>query len=166
MGELSHGEILAKLIDQELDLERGRKTSFEQRGAWVVASSGTLVTLLFALVATITKADGFALPAVSRWSLTGALAFFVSAAVAAVSLNWPQKSSAASLDANSLKAYVSTPWATPGQNTAIEVVAVRADILEKLQRVNNRRAYLLVGALTAETVAIVAVAAGVLAVFF
>src|SRR5215212_326740 len=72
-GFRAYGEF----VKDELAAQDQRKASFEQRGLAVITTSGTLVTLLFALSALATKdSQTFALPDAARRWLNGALVFF------------------------------------------------------------------------------------------
>jgi hypothetical protein len=53
------GPIYVELLKERLQEERAHKTSLEQRGLSVITSSGTLVTLLFALAAVVTASKSF-----------------------------------------------------------------------------------------------------------
>ena len=48
-GDVEAGEIFAAVIDYELEQERARRTSLEQRAMAVVTSSGVLVSLVFGM---------------------------------------------------------------------------------------------------------------------
>src|SRR5262249_12281036 len=76
------------LLDQ-LDEERRRKTSLEQRGTAVITTSGTLVSLLFALAALITTRKQFHIPPSAQLILLLAVAFFVIAATGRLLANVP-----------------------------------------------------------------------------
>jgi hypothetical protein len=68
-----------KLIDDQLTEERATKTSLESRANGVIASAGTLTTLLFALAAVITQAKDYQLPGLAKASLVlAAVAFLIS----------------------------------------------------------------------------------------
>jgi hypothetical protein len=70
-----------------LDAEITRKTSLETRGIAVITTSGTLVTLLFGLVAVLTSSKTFAFPTQAHGWLTAALVFFVLAAGLGITSN-------------------------------------------------------------------------------
>lgn len=83
----SAGEHYSRLISEQLDNERAIKASLEQRGIAVVATAGTLVTLLFALGALVTRSQTFEPPAASVVFLLLALLAFLAASVAAIATN-------------------------------------------------------------------------------
>jgi hypothetical protein len=83
-GYAAYGEF----VKDELEAQDKRKASFEQRGLAVITTSGTLVTLLFALAALSTKsAATFTLSTAARTWLTIALALFLLSALAALRSN-------------------------------------------------------------------------------
>jgi len=83
-------EVYGQFVKDELDSQDTRKASFEQRGLAVITTSGTLVTLLFALATLSRKSGkGFVLPHTARPWLAGALILFFLAAVAALVSNAP-----------------------------------------------------------------------------
>jgi hypothetical protein len=47
-------EVYAELVDKLVDAEAARRTTLEQKASAVITTSGTLVTLLFGLVAVLT----------------------------------------------------------------------------------------------------------------
>jgi hypothetical protein len=59
--------------------ETARKSSLESRGVNVITTSGTLVTLLFGLVAVLTGSESFSLPASAHAYLIVTVILFVSA---------------------------------------------------------------------------------------
>ena len=66
------------LLRDEIAAQDQRKASFEQRGLAVIITSGTLVTLLFALAALSTKEKAtFILPGAAQDWLTAALAMLL-----------------------------------------------------------------------------------------
>src|SRR4051794_38201016 len=82
--------VYGEFIKDELDVQDKRKASFEQRGLAVITTSGTLVTLLFALAALSTKeADTFSLPHGAKVWLLIALGFFFVSALFALLTNAP-----------------------------------------------------------------------------
>lgn len=78
------GPAITGLIQDQFIQERAIKDSLESRASAVIASAGTLVTLLFALVALVTKSQQYSLPVASRFLIGVALAAFLIAAVLAI----------------------------------------------------------------------------------
>ena len=77
-------KVIMSLLETELKGEDARKTSIEGRAAGVITTSGTLVTLLFGLVAIITKLTNYQAPTSSVFAILAALVLFVAAAVVAL----------------------------------------------------------------------------------
>lgn len=76
-------EVYSGLIQSLFDAEFARKSTLEQKGSAVITTSGTLVTLLFGLVAVITGAAHFTLPRSSHpWLVAAVIAFSLSALLA------------------------------------------------------------------------------------
>jgi hypothetical protein len=62
-------KVIMSLLETELKIEDARKTSIEGRAAGVITTSGTLVTLLFGLVAIITKLTNYQAPTSSVFAI-------------------------------------------------------------------------------------------------
>src|SRR5438093_1388669 len=76
-------------VTAQLAEERSTKTSLESRGITVITTSGTLVTLLFGLVALATKtAQTYTLPDPAPGLLVLAAGLFTLAAVFGLLTNW------------------------------------------------------------------------------
>jgi len=79
------GEIYAAFIKSQLDYEQSRRSALEARASSIITSSGVLVTLLFGLVAVITKATNFRLPQDSHvWLVAAVLMFVVATGISIV----------------------------------------------------------------------------------
>lgn len=89
-GNEEGSEIFAAVIDHELERERERTTSLEQRGMAVVTSSGVLVTLVFGFGTLIRGQGGPHLPLVARVLVALALGTFIVAAVMSLFTNRPR----------------------------------------------------------------------------
>lgn len=88
-GDAKASEIYAAVIDHELEQERERATSLEQRAMAVVTSSGVLVTLVFGFGTLIKGQESFHLSLATRIILALALVSFVVAAVMSLLTNRP-----------------------------------------------------------------------------
>jgi hypothetical protein len=90
-GDAGSGfDVYGEYIKAELEVQDNRKASFEQRALAVITTSGTLVTLLFALAAFSTKeADTFTLPSAAKWFLALGLVLFFASAFGALRTNAP-----------------------------------------------------------------------------
>ncbi len=53
------GDVFATFIDGEVKAERERRIALDSRGAGVLTTSGTLVTLVFAVGVVVTGATGY-----------------------------------------------------------------------------------------------------------
>lgn len=82
--------VFAALIDDQLQQERDRKVSLEQRSMAVITSSGVLVSLLFGFNAIVSDGGSSDLPVGARVFLAGALVSFVAAAVMSLLANSPR----------------------------------------------------------------------------
>jgi hypothetical protein len=80
------GDVYGAYIKSLLDYEQARKSGLDARAAAVVATAGTLVTLLFGLVAVVTGASSFVLPPTARGWLIAAVVLFVVAIALAVTV--------------------------------------------------------------------------------
>jgi hypothetical protein len=80
------GDVYGAYITSQVDYERSRQASLEARASTVVTTAGTLVTLLFGLVAVITGASGFKLPGAAHGWLIAAVILFVVAIGLAVTV--------------------------------------------------------------------------------
>lgn len=78
------GELYADFIRSELEQERTRRASIDTRAASVITTSGTLVTLAFALTALFTKEQNYKPSTVVTVFLGLALAAFIAAAAIAL----------------------------------------------------------------------------------
>jgi hypothetical protein len=65
-------EVYAELIEKLADTEAARKTNLEQKAGAVITTSGSLVTLLFGLVAVLTTKQSYKLPSAAHGWLEGA----------------------------------------------------------------------------------------------
>jgi hypothetical protein len=83
------GGLYAELIDAQLQEERDRKTSLEQRGVAVLTAAGTLVTLVFGFATFVRGMNPVALSTLSTGFFVAALFFFVAAAAAGILSNRP-----------------------------------------------------------------------------
>lgn len=145
-------------LKDEIAAQDARKASFESKGIAVITTSGTLVTLLFALAALSTKHEAtFDLPKDARHWLVWALVFFFAAAVAALVTNvpgWYQ-----SVDVADVK-----PLLEGGdtEEEALEAVGlVQVAVVASAEKWNNRKGYVLLLAMALEVVAVGCVALAV-----
>ena len=145
-----------------IEEQDARKASIEQRGLAVITTSGTLSTLLFGLVAVVTKATDLELPTVARIPLGVAIIAFVLAAVLALLTNIPRKY---------VNVVVGDPdddlwphWEDSRNKALKRITATRAKAVSSAQAVNGEKAKLLFRAMIAEVIAVVAVAVAVIVI--
>jgi len=75
------GKTYATFIENELKVERDRRTSLDARGLNIVSVSGSLTTLLVAVGAFVSGRQGFKFPRDAVLPLVGTLGAFVLAAI-------------------------------------------------------------------------------------
>lgn len=160
MADPDAGSEYAKLIQEQLDEERKVKASLERRGITVVTTSGTLVTLLFGLVAVVTKASDFEVTTGARWFIYVALGLFVAAAVCALATNFPQKYEEA--DPDELQRLITEDyWQTSQGVGSRRSSELRVKVLRSARAAHTTKACLLRWALGIEVVAAGALAIAV-----
>ncbi len=159
----SVGAAASTFIDAELDTERDRKSSLESRGLGVITTSGTLVTLLFALAALVTQVSGFSPTNLTRSFLAGAAIFFVVAAVFGIWCNTPIPYF--QVDPASLVVLVEpSTWIEDGVDARRELAAARLAELADSRARNESKARLLAIAVVGEVLGIAMTATGILSV--
>ena len=148
------GEIFANVIDYELEQERARRTSLEQRAMAVVTSSGVLVSLVFGFGALL-KGQGAAprLPGSSRVLLALALLAFVAAAVMSLLTNRPRDYKPFGVKA-SLERMVEEDWFIPADDARRLIAEFRTGEVDRWRDNNKAKAAYLQWAITLECVGI------------
>lgn len=147
-------------IKDELDVQDKRKASFEQRGLAVITTSGTLVTLLFALAALSTKeAATFTLPGAAVTWLSVALVLFFVSALAALLSNAPFVYQA--VPASSIKERLRERPVRDAAAAAKDIAFSRLDALESAKRLNGIKGLALTAAMSFEALAVGCVAVAV-----
>lgn len=158
------GDIYAAFVTERLADQEARKESVERRGMAVVTTSGTLVSLLFGLVAFITDDDGFRIDAVGEAILLLGLVCFVAAAVLGLLTNLPRDYTnidpTDAFGSDALKQY----WNDDRAAAHMRLTATRVGMVATAQTRNEEKAQLLLKAMIAEVVAVffVAVAVGIM----
>ena len=149
-----------EFINDELDAQDKRKASFEQRGLAVITTSGTLVTLLFALAALSTRETAsFTLPATGRTWLSIALALFFLSALAALVSNAPFIYQA--VEADRIRERLREKPPRSADAAARDVAFTRLDALESAKAKNSLKGWALAVAMALEALAIGCVAIAV-----
>lgn len=123
-----------------------------------MTTSGTIVTLLFGLVALLTRAETFALSDAARDSLSLALFFFTMAALLGVSSNAPLDYTNADLDDDK---QVWTWWKDSTSQSIQRITATRLRLFRVAQTQNGRKGNMLIAAIVAEVAAVCYLAATV-----
>lgn len=154
------GKSYEQLIREQLDEERARKSSLEQRAVFVITSSGALATLLFGLAAAVTAATGFVLPPGAKWLLVVAVPLFLVSAVLGILVNAPREYDEIATDE---LARVVDPqyWEAAGSIGARRAAEARITVLRSARKLNYSKAKQVYYALIIEVIAVAAVAAAV-----
>jgi hypothetical protein len=150
-------DVYADFVKSLLDAEESRKSSLEQRGIGIITTSGTLVTLLFGLIAVITSAKSFAFPAAARGWITLAAIFFVVAAAAGIVVNAPLFYGRIEVSQADLK----PAWQDDAPTARSAVTGVRLKRLRAAQSVNGFKAGTLVVGTVLELAATAMLTAGI-----
>jgi hypothetical protein len=175
------GSVLFETSKQLLQDEYSRKSSLESRSTSVITTSGTVVTLVFALAALVTKPSAFVLPALAVAALVFALVFFCIAIGAAVFVFAPSSDYRAlsliafeagrSIEDMSVaeritasQAFVRDKWTKDSTGAQIGLTESAVERLERARDANDRKAGYLGIATTFEVAALVALAGSVLVV--
>jgi hypothetical protein len=155
-GFQAYGEF----VKDELAAQDQRKASFEQRGLAVITTSGTLVTLLFALSALSTKeSQTFTLPDAARGWLNAALVFFFLAAVAALITNVPRGYEA--VEADEIKKRLDQSPVRDADEAAKDIALTRVKALKSAKSKNTTKGRALFAGLAFEMLAVGCVAAAI-----
>lgn len=151
-------EYIARLVgDQE-----ARKASIESRGLSVVTTSGGLVSLLFGLVAVVTKAEGFDLPTATHGPLTAGLLLFVGAATCGLLVNKPSSDYLnVDVDAAMTEERLKERWSESATDVRLRVATNNVNSLREAQRVNELKGRFLFVAVLLELGAVIFVALAV-----
>lgn len=136
-----------------------RKSSIEQRGLAVVTTSGTIVTLLFGLVALLTRRDDFTFPDTGRSLLLLSLIFFTVAAVLGVVSNAPLDYTNADLDDDER---FWRWWDESSDRSAERITATHLQLFRVAQKRNAWKGGVLIAAIVAEVAAVGSLAATVM----
>ncbi len=134
-----------------LDAESTRRTALEQKGSAVISTAGTLVTLLFGLVAVITSTDTFSLPGRAHGWLVAAIIFFVLACFIAILISVPLPYGETTITAAMLLGW----WNQPPEQAQAAISGVRLQALAAARRMNGMKARILIAAILSELLALV-----------
>jgi hypothetical protein len=149
------GSVYGAFISQQLDDQRDLKDSLERRASSVITSSGVLVTLLFGLTAITTSATNYRLPEAAHTPLVIALGAFVASSALALIVGIPifrfRGAAPVGLEAIRLNKWRDRDWVARRRVAGTEVV-----MMKSYKRANRVKAWFLVGAGSAQIVALVA----------
>lgn len=136
-------EVYSGLIQSLFDAELARKSTLEQKGSAVITTSGTLVTLLFGLVAVVTGAAHFSLPRSSHpWLIAAVVAFSLSALLA-ILVALPRPYGETEVTADQLRDW----WADSLPDAEFAVAALQLRRIETARRRNGTKVGLLLAAM-------------------
>jgi hypothetical protein len=157
----------APFIEAELKAERERRATLDTRAVAVVTTSGTLVTLVFAiggltLGSRNIPVEGGGLSGWSVWPAVAALIMFTFAATLALygGRNVPYEVA----DKTALAKMTTTHWAMNEDDARQVVLYYNVGTIDTLREGNNHKARMLILALAAQLVAIAAIVWGISAV--
>lgn len=146
-----------------IEAQETRKASFEQRGLAVIATAGTLVTLLFGLTTLITTArHGYKLLHEEHIWLASALGLFVAASLCALLTNFPIKYEGVS--ASAIKERLDDGRFASQESARMDVAKTGVKLLADAQSKNALKGWLLFAALLFEVVAMLCVGVAILEV--
>lgn len=144
-------EVYTDYVKLLLDAEATRRTALEDKGGGVITTSGTLVTLLFGLVAVVTGAETFTLPGASHGWLVAAIVFFIAASVIAILISIPMPYGQTIITVQEL----ATWWDQKPEQAQAAVSGVRLEALAAARRMNLIKSQILTVAIICELVAVV-----------
>lgn len=155
------GQLLGRLAHDLLAEERTNKASLEARAIGVIATVGSLVTVLFALAALVTGRPGFVLPAAARCLLAGALAGLLTASVTAIFVNLPYGHLELKADDLLRRINSDDDWNAPAEEVEHAMARVLAVQLVSARHVSRLKARLLAYAVLAEVIGVTFIAAAI-----
>jgi hypothetical protein len=159
------GQVYAALVTSRMVEEDKRGSSLQARGLAVVTTSGTLVTLIFAVAQFVPGGRVPArIPEASRWLLAIAVAAFVAAAVGGLVTNVPRLLARPRLE--DIITNIESGWSGPVAAAEKTVAVARARQLQELESANDGAARAVLAGLAAEVLAVaLAAAAAIVAIF-
>ena len=147
----SGAEVYSDLVKTLLDNEAARKGVLESKGTAVITTSGTLVTLLFGLVAVITSAKNFNLPSASHGWLVAAVVAFVIAVGLAILVSLPVPYGETEISMNDLRSW----WHDPVTEAEAAVAGLRLRAITAARRANGVKVWILGAACVGELLGLV-----------
>lgn len=146
--------VLGAFVEKVLDAQEARKSSIEARGLAVITTSGTLVTLLFGIVALATKREAtYTLPPATQWFLMAAIAGLALAAGLGVATNRPVDY--LNILPEELNAIVDEHWREDAWSAQARVTRTQATMATAAAEKNQDKARLLMWASGLEVASLV-----------
>jgi hypothetical protein len=159
-GNPGAGEIYSAVIDRELEQERQRTASLEQRAIAVITSSGVLVTLVFGFGTLIKGTGGMHIPIAARIILALALVAFVGAAIMSLLTNRPRSYKPLGVEAD-LRRMVTELWLISADSARRSIAEFRVGEVDRWRDNNKVKAAHLQRAIAMECCGIGLLAASV-----
>jgi hypothetical protein len=153
-------DIYADYINGLEDAETARKTSLEGRGVGVVTTSGTLVTLLFALIGVITSAKNLSLPTAAHGYLGAAVILFAIAVAVGLAANLPLFYKEAEPTADE----IARVWSYSAEGAQAFVIATRLSILSSYRHANAIKGWLVLVAGLVQLAAVIMLVLAILSI--
>ncbi len=154
MPDLNAGASYGALIADQLSEERSRKSTLEARGIAVISSSGVLVTLLLALIASVTATTKFRLPGPARLPVLLALVAFISAAICGLMTNVPLRYKEPTVS-GLVKLLSANYWAGSAEIGQLRVAEALVTTLAAARSANALKVYFLLSAIFFELLAVI-----------
>jgi hypothetical protein len=139
------GSEYSSFLKELLDAEDKRSTGMETRSLAVVTSSGTLVTLLLALAALVTRVQGARIPALALVAAAIAAVLLVASTACAGLANAPQRSRWG-LKPTCLGPELWDRWGHPSDDPVEKIAATRLKLWEAAHELSQRKARLVFAA--------------------
>jgi hypothetical protein len=158
----------ARLIEEQLAEERSTKLSLEGRGITVITTSGTMVGVLFALLA-FANAAQVALSGIAQWLIAAAVILLVGSAVLGLRVNRPRTYD--EMDPGSMESILlgaDGEWGPDLDESRDEgvrrVAQLHLEVLKNARQANGEKAKLLIRAQGGEVFGIVLLGIAILVV--
>jgi hypothetical protein len=155
------GDVYFATIGEELQKERDRKASLEQRALAVITSSGVLVSLLFGFQAVVRKPAGPDQPAGVRVLLAASLVCFVAAVLLGLTANRPVDHRPLGVKTDLRRMVGDDFWSAGADSARRGIAAYRVEEIDLWRDNNKTKASILQRAIQAESLAIALLAASV-----
>ncbi|MDT0353369.1 hypothetical protein [Pseudonocardia charpentierae] len=145
-----------------LEAEEKRNSGMETRALAVVTSSGTLVTLLLALAALVTRVQQALLPGLAFAGAATAAVLFVAAAACAGVANAPSRGWG--LRPHCLRSELWERWGDASDNPVAKIAATRLKLWETTHKLTQRKAKLVFAAAVLQVTGALALTVAVISI--